>query len=88
MRDRGRSGAVLGMLPKVETIGEFAGDAARFRKGLFEFRLVSPGEGSLPASVDRFPELAGDLRVGNAGERFRRPISRIRSVTQNKDVDV
>jgi len=57
-------------------MGEFAGDAARFRKGLFEFRLVvRPGEGSLSAAVNIFPESAGDLRVGCAGERFRRPIS-------------
>ena len=42
------------MLLNVEIIGEFAGEAARLRKGLFEGRLaVSPGEICLSKSGAR-----------------------------------
>ena len=77
MREVGRSGAVLGRVPKVEVTGELAGEAARLRKGFLEFKLVDrPGEGirSVPVPVERISALVEGLREKRAGERFSRLI--------------
>jgi len=69
---------VLETLPKVLFTGEgrlLAGDTARFRKGLFEGKLVvSPSEICVPGSVVTNGMLVNVRRVLWAGERFSWPI--------------
>ena len=72
MRDVGRSGAVLEILPKTVVTGEGRlpeGETARLRKGLLE---DNPGETCLPESVAMKVLSVIGRRVAKAGDRFRR----------------
>jgi len=91
LRDVGLSGAVLETVPNVLFIGEgmlLVGDTVRFRKGLFEGRLVvSPGDICLPDSVVAKGLLASARRVLWAGERFSWPILYLSGSDETRRVD-